>query len=273
MIDIVTATPDDLIGDNNSKNETVIRTKFSAPGGIEVESPGYLDVYSRERSVHNALPYRNLSVRGAGSGENGTIRVNSHMGTREGLKTLLSRHSGRFGVDSEYGNDLQARFSGTKSTVKIGTSATWNTILGRFYSTSFWINWWRLSGDQVILAFDQTDNFILVDGNGKFEFRTQWDGANKVWETANNVVTTDRWYHIALTYVADASEEPILYINGETIPWAVIPTPSGTWDAFDPTSAGNNVLIGSLDGSSFELDAYVDEFAIWSRILSSAEVV
>ena len=31
------------------------------------------------------------------------IRVNSHNNRREGLRTLLTRHMGRFGVDSEYG--------------------------------------------------------------------------------------------------------------------------------------------------------------------------
>ena len=69
---------------------------------IEVSSLGYLDVYAREYSVHNNINYRNLSVRGSGSGEAGTIRSDSPHGKREGLQTLLSRHAAQFGEDSNH---------------------------------------------------------------------------------------------------------------------------------------------------------------------------
>ena len=86
----------------STRNKTVITSRFSAPGGIEVQTYGYLDAYAREYSVHNNLNYRNLSVRGSGSGESGTIRVNSHANTRDGLRTLYQRPMGRGGVDSVY---------------------------------------------------------------------------------------------------------------------------------------------------------------------------
>jgi len=93
---------DSLIG--GSKNRTIITSRFSSPGGIEVQSKGYLDAYSHEYSVHNALPFRNLTVRGSGSGESGTIRVVDIHGNRSGLKTHLQRHSGKFGSDSGIGS-------------------------------------------------------------------------------------------------------------------------------------------------------------------------
>ena len=40
--------------------KTVITSRFSAPGGIEVQTYGYLDAYAREYSVHNNLNYRKL---------------------------------------------------------------------------------------------------------------------------------------------------------------------------------------------------------------------
>jgi len=89
---------------NFSSSNVIIANKFSAPGGPEIQSLGYLDIKSQELSVYNALPFRNLSVRGSGSGEALTIRANSPIGRREGLQTLLRRHCGRFGVDSEYGS-------------------------------------------------------------------------------------------------------------------------------------------------------------------------
>ena len=84
---------------DSTRNKTIITSRFSAPGGVEVQTYGYLDAYSREYSVHNNLNYRNLSIRGSGSGENGTIRANSHTNNREGLRTLYQRPMGRAGVD------------------------------------------------------------------------------------------------------------------------------------------------------------------------------
>jgi hypothetical protein len=48
---------------NGQYDQSVIVEKFSAPGGPEVMSEGFLDTYSGQFSVYNALPYRNLSVR------------------------------------------------------------------------------------------------------------------------------------------------------------------------------------------------------------------
>ena len=48
---------------NGQYDQSVIVEKFSAPGGPEVMSEGFLDVYSGQFSVYNALPYRNFLVR------------------------------------------------------------------------------------------------------------------------------------------------------------------------------------------------------------------
>ena len=85
----------------SSKN--IIINRFSAPGGPEINSRGYLDVANGEYSVYNSINYRNLSIRGNGSGEATTIRVNSHASRREALRTLRARHQGQFGIDSTYG--------------------------------------------------------------------------------------------------------------------------------------------------------------------------
>ena len=88
--------------DRSTGSANVIRTRFSAPGGPEVNSSGYLDVATQQFSVHNSMNYRNLTVRANGSGEYDRIRVNSHAGRREGLRTLRSRHQRRFGLDSKW---------------------------------------------------------------------------------------------------------------------------------------------------------------------------
>ena len=94
----ITATQDRSTGSAN-----VIRTRFSAPGGPEAISPGYLDIASQQYSVYNSINFRNLTTRITGSGEIGTIRVDSHSSRREGLRMLRTRHQGQFGIDSTHG--------------------------------------------------------------------------------------------------------------------------------------------------------------------------
>jgi len=86
-----------------TSSERNINTRFSAPGGPEIQTIGYLDAHTQTYSVHNAMPFRNLSVLGSGSGESATIRVEDHLGKRRGLKTLRALHMGQFGIDSQYG--------------------------------------------------------------------------------------------------------------------------------------------------------------------------
>ena len=87
-------------------NKSVIKTKFSAPGGIEVMTPGYTDFRSDEFSVYNALNYKNLSVIKPSQGPSGTIsetygiRVSDIHAKDYGLRSHLARHTARFGRDS-----------------------------------------------------------------------------------------------------------------------------------------------------------------------------
>ena len=67
-----------------AKNESVIVNRFSAPGGPEVMSRGFLDTAAEEYSVYNALPYRNLAI-------------------RQPYQTLLKRYTSQFGEDSVFG--------------------------------------------------------------------------------------------------------------------------------------------------------------------------
>ena len=92
-----------------------ILTRFSAPGGPEIQSIGYLDAYTTTYSVHNALPFRNSSVLGSGSGEQGTIRVEDHLGLRRGLRTLRALHMGQFGIDSQYGEITEGTYPSSGS--------------------------------------------------------------------------------------------------------------------------------------------------------------
>ena len=102
----------------SSISDLVFTTRFSGPGGIEAQSYGYLDAYAHEYSVYNNLNYRNLTVRGSGSGESGTIRLDDQLGNRHGLKTHLRRHSGKFGSDSVHGSVVSTTYVTSPSLFK-----------------------------------------------------------------------------------------------------------------------------------------------------------
>ena len=103
----------------SSKNKSIIISRFSNPGGIEVMSKGYQDFRSSEFSVYNSLNYRNLSVLRPSQGPSGTIstpaisgdttniQVFDIHGKDYGLYSHLARHTGRFGRDSLHVADDQ----------------------------------------------------------------------------------------------------------------------------------------------------------------------
>lgn len=92
-------------------NQTIITNRFSAPGGIEVQSRGFQDYKASEFSPYNSLGYRNLGVIKPSQGPSGTIsephggtpstsRVYDIHGKDYGLNSHYARHSAKFGRDS-----------------------------------------------------------------------------------------------------------------------------------------------------------------------------
>ena len=99
---------------NGNTNKSIIISRFSAPGGIEVMTRGYQDIRSSEFSVYNSLSYRNLSVHKPSQGPSGTISTPATLGDTTniqvfdihgkdyGLRSHLARHTARFGRDSVF---------------------------------------------------------------------------------------------------------------------------------------------------------------------------
>ena len=88
---------------HTASGESVIISRFSAPGGIEVMTKGYQDFRSSTYSVYNALNARNQTVRRTFQGvsssivsETEGIRVYDIHGNDFGLMNLSARHAARF---------------------------------------------------------------------------------------------------------------------------------------------------------------------------------
>ena len=115
---------------DGSKNKTVIVERFSAPGGAEVMSRGFLDVASETYSVYNCMNYRNS-----------TVRNNLN---------LWNKHHSIFGGTSSYGTPLLTTGSFHKvqrntglriewegNVALTGSEATMNVITASYYDNGF----------------------------------------------------------------------------------------------------------------------------------------
>jgi len=114
----------------SAAGKSVIRTRFSAPGGIETIGQGYGDIRSNDYSVYNAINYRNLTVKRPNQNISGTvseavgagtpgIRVSDIHGNDFGLTVHTARHSGKFGRDSVLVADPGASYDELPSMFKV----------------------------------------------------------------------------------------------------------------------------------------------------------
>ena len=96
-----------LNGSGDYKNETVIISRFSAPGSRESMTTAFKDFRAGELSVYNSVPYRNMTTRRPFQGvtssivsENTGMRSFDHTGRDFGFTNLAARHATRFFRDS-----------------------------------------------------------------------------------------------------------------------------------------------------------------------------
>ena len=200
---------------DRTKQDAIIVERFSAPGGPEINSLGFLDVMAAEKSAYNALPFRNLSVRGSGSGEDpnmlisgSSIRVDDHTGLRRGLRTLAALHAGPFGSDGTYGDVPSITYSNTASFYKTnrnvlrritgepgapGSSYSTSSVFDNFYiqhpipQNDFQYAWISasFSGTSAPISHAPRSGFVSGTGGGflsaiNFQTASELSGADGV---------------------------------------------------------------------------------------------
>lgn len=155
-------------------------------------------------------------------------------------------------------------FTGSSQKVSCNTSSSIVTT-DKDWSISFWIKLNSNSGDHSIcLIGDRNNNafFAVCLYNTVFSIRT----SESQFEDCNNyALTTGVWNHCVITYKKDTKQVG-LYKNGTLVENHLISNFTNT--------GGTDVILGysinlSVSGIA---DALLDEFSIWSRELSAAEV-
>jgi len=79
-------------------------------------------------------------------------------------------------------------------------------------------------------------------------------------------ISDNTWYHLAVTYDKDQSNETTLYINGSEVEnWN---DASGILDQ----STGSPVTIGDTDHISAPFTGLIDEVVVWTKVLTSSQI-
>lgn len=126
------------------------------------------------------------------------------------------------------------------------------------FTIAFWINLSTVGSYQMI--FNNWSSFnngfgIRVDSNNKLRCVHNSNG-----HISNTALSQDTWYHAAIT--CDKDGNSIWYINGSE-------DKTATSTSTNP-AAENKWRFGVLAyGTGWKFNGYLDEFAIWSDILSA----
>lgn len=191
-------------------------------------------------------------------------------------------------VDSVGGNNLSKNGSATFGVGKInngtdlesGTSDFWSIanalqsglgITGAF-SISAWIKLETVGSSTIVGKFsDATGESYLfyVTSDGKLRLLVSVSGtdSDERFKTSSGSLSTGVWVHVVATFDPSASMK--LYINGTE--------DTGTQSGSVPASFASNtqpVTVGANSGGTPRyFDGMIDEVGIWSRALSSGEVL
>lgn len=163
-------------------------------------------------------------------------------------------------------------FDGVTASSGINYGNVLNNIFTGGGSVSIWINPDGVGGTEVVI--DKGRNFgdgwrIMLDdlagGNYALYFQQSFDVGNGTWKTGV-VVPANSWTHIVITYnKSSASNDPVVYLNGASVTLTETETPSGNADS----DTGRPLIVGNYEVNDTPLDGTVDEFRLYSAILTA----
>ena len=182
---------------DRGRHSSIIVEKFSAPGGPEVMSRGFLDPVAEEFSVYNNLNNRNLVV-------------------RQPLQAVLTRHMGKFGYDSLIGNPFAATPVLSASYHKIPRNAAYKIV----YSGA-------LGTDRIGTA-SSYDNWYVQRPIPRSDLQYQWITASILYVTG---VTVDPIQVKRLDGNAELLTSSVAFGYQKSNYTRVSSSYYGTWDA------------------------------------------
>jgi len=157
-------------------------------------------------------------------------------------------------------------FNATTQLILTTNGAPIDTLFSTGGSVSAWftadtqgeLNFGRLWNKQQQIAFDGTNQLSF-----EHPFSTTWINAR--WALTPPV----GWMHFVLTYDgSNVANVPIVYYNATAQTIAASSAPVGTISS----TAGIDLRIGNRTGTSRVWDGLIDDFRLYTRVLSAVEV-
>ncbi|MEK6706353.1 MAG: LamG domain-containing protein, partial [Bdellovibrionota bacterium] len=93
-------------------------------------------------------------------------------------------------------------------------------------------------------------------------------GQNRDFQTDNGTaaLVTGTWYHIAVKFVGGSPGTVTIYLNGSAL------NVSGGASSVVLDTAAAPIVVGAAEGGGYKLRGYMDEFMVFNRALSGAEI-
>lgn len=164
-----------------------------------------------------------------------------------------------------------ARFTGSTATDRVNTNYSTDSSLRSF---SFWAYRTADGGGNLGRMFDKitggssTESFINdTSSSGIYTYERVFSTTTGKWRIVRP--SADAWHHIVITFDSSSvNNDPIIYVDGVSASVTEISTPVGTANTnSDPYIIGNR---GSDKARCWA--GYIDDFRIYNRILTQAEV-
>lgn len=106
-----------------------------------------------------------------------------------------------------------------------------------------------------------------VSGGFFLDLRSKWAGMDGVWIT-DDALSYDQWYSIAINYDRNLiGNDPIFYVNGNTVPITETSTPAGAL-----STGADTVKLGEYGAAAQDFDGKIQSLGWWSSILSQSNI-
>ncbi|MDB2683055.1 LamG domain-containing protein [Alphaproteobacteria bacterium] len=147
-------------------------------------------------------------------------------------------------------------------------------LLNGAYTVSTWVKIDSYGGSGIGRIFNKGIMSLYPnDGFDGVTFQHPFTGSassSAQWRTPTNSYDPHlgKWVHITVSYdPSNIANDPVIYFNAEPVSLSETRAPVGT-----SNPSADNVRIGNVTAANRELDGSIDDFRIYDRVLSAAEV-
>ena len=186
----------------------------------------------------------------------------THMGAGTGFRNEAPSVTG-------YSQSFQ--FNGERDLIDCGQDSSVDNIWG---SGGTFTAWAKIYSGKKAAIFDKGGSVFNFENAGAsgidiYIWRSM-SVTHGAWRTDGDAVPYNEWVHVAVTYDDSSdSNEPIFYLNGVSIPFTELSTPSGTANS----DVSSSLKVGNWGSYSRGFDGLYSDMRAYKRILSAAEIL